>query len=74
MRSILKVLFCASILLTVAVGCVETAHVYNLPHWRSHIAKIFDATHNFHVSVDRIVFGVDNYEELETTKTIYRLD
>ena len=74
MRSILKMLFCTSILLTVAVGCVETAHVYNPSHWSSHVAKIFETTHDLHVSVDRIFFGVDNYQELEKTKTIYRMD
>lgn len=74
MRKILKLLFCASVLLTVAVGCAETAHVYNVPHWYTHVAKLFKSAHNLHVSVDRVIFGIENYQELETTETVYQVD
>jgi len=74
----MKKIFFALLLggLATSAGCVQhTPHLYNPVHWCVHLSKMFHHEqgefHNLHVDIDRVVLGVENYEELETSEYIY---
>ena len=75
MKRILLAVLCLLGCLLVAPGCSHTPHLYNPVHWVVHVGKIFNPRdgelHTLHVDLDRIVLGVENYEELETTEYVY---
>ena len=62
-------------LLWLAAGCTNTPHLYKPLHLNDHFMKIFSPEdgelHTLHVDLDRVLFGVENYRELETTEYIY---
>ena len=75
MRKAIIVLFALVAIVFLGSGCAETPHLSNPTHWGTHFAKIFGSEdgelHNLHVSIDRVLFGVENYEEVENTEKIY---
>ena len=77
MRTLLFVLFSLVGCLFISSGCAvqHTPHVYNPIHLNTHLQKVFSPTygecHRFHIDVDRVFFGLDNYEELENTEYVY---
>jgi len=69
---------CLASFLAIGSGCnniEETPHVANPLHWGTHITKIFGwedgSLHLLHIDIDRILFGVENYQEFEETEIVY---
>lgn len=77
MRTLIRALLALSLVLCLGVGCSfhESPHVVNPRHWNEHIAQIFGphdgSLHNLHVSIDRVILGVENYGEFENSEQIY---
>ncbi len=68
-------LFAIALLALLGAGCAHTHHLYNYNHWGHHAEQIFSPTHGelhqFHIDIDRVIFGIENYDEFEKTEPIY---
>ena len=66
---------CLASFLAVGSGCntVEgTPHVANPLHWGVHLSHVFSwedgELHLLHIDIDRILFGVENYDEFDQSE------
>lgn len=77
MKMKLKALAGGLLAVVLAAGCQmqHTPHVYNPFHWGRHLEKVFHPEtgelHEFHLDIDQVIFGVDNYEFQERTEYVY---
>jgi len=77
MKKIFFVLFSLVGCQFMSSGCQvqHTPNLYNPLHWEAHLQKVFNPTygsfHLLHLDMDSIVFGLENYEELEDTEYVY---
>ncbi len=75
MRKLLLRAACLLPLLVAGIGCQNSPHMINPLHWRDHFTKIFGWNegefHQFHLNVDRVIFGLDYFEQFEQSEPVY---